>query len=182
MIASQLMDFIIGLGSFGGASGIGLMTKAITNSKEKSDTVLKALTTLGGGPKTEEDKQRTHELALKKLDLDYKLLHNKETMTYKDIGSARKMQSRFVGITRRGLAWSTLFLLFMLGIMGLISVLKGGMPSVSIPISATHSALFGLFKWTTHGSQQLIGMVWLPWFQMWFFMIGGFYFGREATK
>lgn len=176
MLSSPLIDLAIGGGSFGISSLIGFISKGFNVSAQKHRDMINALSALTQAP-TEEDKKRTHELALQELTFK----DEGEKRTYNDIQNARHMQSRFVGITRRGLAWSTLFLLLLLGIAAFISLYQH-VPAVSIPTTSTHSLFFGLFNWTSHGVQELTGLAWLPWFQTWFFMIGGFYFGREATK
>ena len=66
--------------------------------------------------------------------------------------------------------------------LGTIISLAKGVPGVSIPTTSEHNILFGLVTWTSHNVEQLQGLVWMPWFQLWFFMIGGFYFGRMASK
>ena len=173
MLAGTLTDLIVGGGSFGLAGITGMLTKVISAGAARHQNLLDLLSR----PQSEEDKKRAHDLAMRQLisrDTYDKRL-------YEDVAAARKMTSRFVGLTRRGLAWSTLFLLGVLGVVAIISIFKN-VAAVSIPISNYHNILFGLVSWTSHTALTLSGFVWMPWFQMWFFMIGGFYFGREATK
>jgi len=177
MLGNLPLDIITGGGSFLLSSVMSFIGKGISLSGSKNASMMNVIQSISGGPKTEEDKKRDHEVYLKNMDFK----NTQEKRAFDDVKSARGMTSRFVGITRRGLAWTIPFIIIALFVVALISIYKD-VPAVSIPITEQHSVLFGLVSWTTHTIQELHGLYIPAWFQTWVFMIGGFYFGREAAK
>ncbi len=177
MLGNLPLDIITGGGSFLLSSIVGGISKKIGIGGTQNTAMFDTIKSLASTPKTEEDKARDHELKLKQIEFK----NSQSDRTYADLKSARSMTSRFVGVTRRGLAWTVPGFIIAIVVVGIISIYKG-MPGVSVPISSTHAILFGLVSWTSHSVQELKGLYIPGWFQTWVFMVGGFYFGREATK
>lgn len=170
MFANTGLDLLTGAGSFGLSGGLSLIKNVLDV----------------GAKKTEEDKKRSHEITLSVIAREKQQAADE----HEDVQRARDMVSdvdkttlsgSFMGWTRRILAMTVPFLVIALVVIAIISLAKG-IPGVSIPTTSEHNILFGLVTWTSHNVEQLQGLVWMPWFQLWFFMIGGFYFGRMASK
>ncbi len=177
MLGNLPLDIITGGGSFLLSSIVGGIAKKIGIGGNQNKAMFDTFKSLAATPKTEEDKARDHELKLKEIEWKDK----QSGRTYDDLKSARGMTSKFVGVTRRGLAWTVPGFIIAIVVVGIISIYKG-FPAVSVPISSNHSLLFGLISWTSHSVQEMKGLYIPGWFQTWVFMVGGFYFGREATK
>ena len=178
MISNSIFNILTGGSSFVGSAIIGLIGKAINNGKDKHVAMMDIFNALAKSPKTEEDKKRAHELALKQLEWH----HQSEKMTYQDIHNARSMQSRFVGVTRRVIAWAIIpFFLAAMVVLALYSVYSH-YPALSVPVTTTSSFLFGLIKSENTVIKQVHGLLIPGWFPTLMFMVCGFYFGRESIK
>lgn len=172
----MIADVLIGGGSFITAAITGLLSNVFKGNLQKHTDLINALGGIAHQP-TEEDKKRTHELEIQRLALK----SEGDKRSFKDVQNARKMTNRFVGITRRGLAWSLIIIPLVWAISSLVSVWTHA-PSMTVPISHDHSVLFGIYKWTTTNLVEVKGVFMISWFQQLLFMVYGFYFGREATK
>ena len=177
MLGSVPFDILTGGGSFVLSAVMSFIGKGIGASATKNAGLMNVIQSLSAAPKTEQDKKRDHDIRLR--DITFK--DSQEKRAFDDVKAARGMTSKFVGITRRGLAWTIPFMIMALFILAIISIYKN-VPAVSIPIITHHNFLFGLASWTSSTIQQLHGLYMPAWFQTWVFMIGGFYFGREAAK
>jgi len=177
MLGNIPLDILTGGGSFVLSAVMSFIGKGIGVSATKNAGLMSVIQSLSAAPKTEQDKKRDHDIRLRNITFK----DAQEKRAFDDVKSARGMTGKFVGITRRVLAWTVPFMIMALFVVAIISIYKN-VPAVSIPVITHHSFLFGLASWTSSKIQELRGLYMPVWFPTWVFMIGGFYFGREAAK
>lgn len=160
---SSLLNLVAGSASFTGSAVFSLISNFIHNNLTSS----------------EEDKKRQHEIVLKSLELqekDNKAADKDRSEAREQINERDKTRGflggSFTGWTRRVIAWTVpLLVVFLL-------IASYSVHGINI-VTPIHHNLLDLIQWTSIKVTHVTGFMWPSWFKLWFFMIGGFYFGRQ---